>query len=630
MMIILALFVVPGLGLVGVEGFRNLFDDSANVAKVGSYKITYQAFDQAMRAQMDQARQSLGENFDARAFDTPQTRAAVLDSMIDQRVLNDATLSRNLTVSDAAVRKAIEGIPAIAALRRPDGAFDTDSYRRLLAAQGMTPEQFDARVRYDLAGQQLPQNVQSSAMGPNSVASRLLAATATVREIRVQSFAPEAYLARVHPSDAQLHSWYEAHREALRTPEQAQIQYVTLNAATAGQGIEPTEAQLRKYYDDHIAQFRTEEEVRASHILIAAAKDASAADKAAAKAKAEALLKQVKAKPASFAELARSASQDPGSAAKGGDLGYFGHGMMLKSFEDAAFALKKGEISGLVQSDFGYHIIEVTDRKPAETRPFEAVKAELVAPTREDLAKRRLADDVAGFENAVYEHADSLEPAAAQYKLPVRTATVSRTPGSAADADPVLKNPKLLAAVFADDALKAHHNTAAIDLGDGSRVAARVLAYQPSTVPAFEAVRSTVLARVTAEQASRLAREDGEKRLAALRKSPDDSGFGPVQKVSLNEPQGLTPDAMRALVTLDRAKLPAFAGAVLPDGGYAVIRLQSVTPPDSAGPDQLRAAARQVDSVLGQAEFDAYLKSLRAEASVKKYSTQARKVEDEE
>ncbi|SDV51475.1 SurA N-terminal domain-containing protein [Chitinasiproducens palmae] len=634
MMILLALFIVPGLGLVGVEGFRGFFDESKNVAKVGSYKISYQEFDQAFRSQLDQARQALGGAYDAKQFDTPQARDALLDSMIDQRVLSDATIDRHLTASDGGVRQAIESLPAIAALRRPDGSIDIDKYRQLLTANGLTPDQFDARVRFDLANQQLPQSIQATAIAPVSLARTLLAATGTQYEVQTQAFEPRAFANGIVPTDKQLNDYYAAHRETFREPESATIQYVVLSPAALGADIAPTDAQLRKYYDDHIAQFRTDEQVRARHILITVAKDAPAAEQEKAKQKAQAVLDELHAHPDRFAELAKQNSQDPGSAAKGGDLGFFGHGMMVKDFEDEAFKLQPGQTSGLVHSDFGYHIIQVTERKPAQTRPFEQVRAELIDATRADLAKRRLTDDTAAFSNAVYEQSASLQGVADKFKLPVKTATVERTPSMQPGVDPVLQNPKLLEAVFADESLKQKHNTAAIDVGGDSRVAAHVVSYQPARLPSFADVKATVTERVIAEEAASRARAAGEKRLAALRAAPTGAGatdgFGAPVKISANQAQGFTPDAMRTIVGTDPAKLPAFVGSALPDGGYAVYRVVSVTPAPAPTEQAAQQAGQQLQQVYAQAEWAAVLATLRADTSIKKYSTQSRKADDEE
>src|SRR6201997_3247792 len=216
--------------------------------------------------------------------------------------------------------------------------------------------------------------------------------------------------------------YFDAHRNGFATPATATIQYLVMSPAALSASVQPSDADLKKYYDDNIAHYRTDGQVRASHILIAAPKDASAADKAKAKQKADEVLAQLKAHPDQFAQIAQQDSQDPGSASKGGDLGYFGPGMIAggKAIDDAVFKLKKDEISDIVQTDFGFHIIKVTDVKPAVTKPFDEVKDSIAKDVKAQEAAKLFADDSEGFTSTVYEQAKSLQPAADKYKLQIQ------------------------------------------------------------------------------------------------------------------------------------------------------------------------------------------------------------------
>ncbi|MGI4861495.1 MAG: SurA N-terminal domain-containing protein [Janthinobacterium lividum] len=625
MMIILALFVVPGLGLVGIQGFRGMFDNSGNAAKVGSDVITRQQFDAALRDQTDRARQMLGQSYDPKTFDTPAMRQATLDGMIQQRVVGQETRRLNLTASDEAVRSAIMAIPAIAALKRPDGSFDASTYQQLLAAQGMTGPQLDASERFQLASAQITQNIGQSALLPNSLAQHLAALVGQQRDVQGLVLRAADYRSRVQPSEAQIKQYYDAHHAEFITPESATIQYVVLSSATLAQSVKPTEAEIAKYYQDHLSQYKTAGEVRASHILITVDKNASADQRAAAKAKAEGILKQVTAHPDQFAALAKSDSQDPGSAAKGGDLGYFGRGMMLKPFEDAAFGLQKGQISPLVQTDFGYHIIEVTDVKPSVTRALADVHDEIVHSLQNDAAAKRYADDVDGFSNTVYEQGDSLQPAADKFGLTLQTASVTRSPSPAAPAGDPANNAKVLAAVFSDDVLKNKHNTSAIDLGNKTQVAARVTAYQPAALPPLEQVREAVRNKLVDTQAAELARQDGAARLQAFEKAPTGTaalaGFSPVAKVTRSDAQGVPPAAMAPIFKANAAKLPAFVGIDLPDGGgYAIYRINQVTAGAPVDAAHMSAITQQLAQISAQGEVSAYLAALRKRTKVKIYS----------
>ncbi|SOE81734.1 peptidyl-prolyl cis-trans isomerase D [Caballeronia arationis] len=619
MMALLILIIVPGLGIVGIQGFSSFFDENANVASVNGHKITRIEYDNALRQQVDRARQMLGAQFDPKMFETPAMRTALVDSLVQQRALADETQRLHLTASDEAVRRALLADPVISSLRKPDGTIDVERYKQLLAMQGMTPEQYDERIRYGLATDQIPGSIQASAFTSKALAQSLTELAEQRRDVQGLAFRTADYTSKVQPTVAQIKSYYDAHRNEFATPETASIQYLVLSPSTLSAVIKPTDADLKKYYDDNIQRYRTEGEVRASHILINAPKDGSAADKAKAKAKADELLTQVKAHPDQFAQIAEKNSEDPGSASKGGDLGYFSRGMIAggKAFDDAAFGLKKGEVSDVVQSDFGYHIIQATDVKPASTKPFDEVKDALTKDYVAQQASKSLADDAQGFTDAVYEKSKTLQPAADKYKLQIQTATVAPTPNPQLPQDNPLNNAKFLAAVFAPDSVKDHNNTQAIDVGGNTLIAARVADYKPAAVPALDTVKDTVRAKVVAEEAAAMARKDGAAKLAEVQKSNSTAGFSSVSTVSRNDPQGMPPVALGAIFKADASKLPAYVGVDLGNDGYAIYRVNGIQKATPVAADRLAGAQQQVAQVYAQAEMEAYLESLKARSKVK-------------
>ncbi|KXV09904.1 peptidylprolyl isomerase [Caballeronia megalochromosomata] len=619
MMALLILIIVPGLGMVGIQGFSNYFDESSYVASVNGHKITRAEFDSAFRQQVDRARSMLGAQFDAKMFDTPEARAAMVDSLVQQRVMADETQRLHLTASDDAVRRALLSDPVISSLKKPDGSIDLDRYKQLLAMQGMTPAQYDERMRYTIATEQIPGSIQATSFTPKSLAQSLTELAEQKRSVQGLSLRTADYTAKVQPTDAQLTAYYEAHRNDFATPETATIQYLLLSPSTIAAASKPSDADLKKYYDDNIQRYRTEAEVRASHILVNAPKDASAADKAKARQKADELLAQVKAHPDQFAQIAQKNSDDPGSASKGGDLGYFAHGQIAggKAFDDAAFSLKKGEVSNIVESDFGYHIIQATDVKPSVTKSFDEVKDALAKDYAAQQGTKGFADDAQGFTDLVYEKAKSLQPAADKYKLTIQTATVGPKPNPQLPPDNPLNNPKFLTAVFAPDAAKDRNNTQAIDVGNNTLIAARVTDYKASTVPAFDAVKDEVRKKVVADMAAALAKKEGEAKLAGLQKSKSTDGFTSPVTVSRNDAQGLPPAALSAIFKADASKLPAYVGVDLGADGYAIYRVNGIEKAAPVAADRLAGAQQQVAQVYAQADMEAYVNALKARSKVK-------------
>lgn len=618
MLLLLLVLVFPSFVFFGVESYSRFMDSSHDAAKVDGRAISVQEVDNVVRDQTERMRQILGASYDPRQFEGPAARQAVLDQLILQRVVSAEVAREHLTVSDAEVAAAIQSIPAIAQLKAADGKFDEKAYVQLLAAQGMTPDQLDARIRFDLATQQLSNAVAATGFMPKSLLDRLLAVRDQEREVQALVIKPADFTAKVTPDAAALKAYYDAHTAAYTVPEQAKVEYVVLSgdALAASQTVTPE--QLKSYYDSNLARFKTEEQRRASHILIAAAKDAPAAQRAAAKEKATRLLEELRKHPETFAAVARKESQDPGSAEKGGDLGFMGRGALVKPFEDAMYALKPGQISDVVETDYGYHIIKLDEIKPAATQPLEAVKAELENELRKQLAAKQYAEQADAFGNMVYEQADSLKPAADKFHLTIQTAdNVTRAPNPALGAQNPLNNEKVLKALFSDDAIKNKRNTEAVQVGPNTLVSARIVDYRPSSVRKFEEVEAQVRQAYIAQQAAELARKDGESRLEALKKDPGTAGFGPSIAVSRTRGDGVPPKAAEAVMRADTLKLPAFVGVDLGHDGYAIYRINKVSTPAQPKPEQRQAEAQQLAQLVGQADLNAYYESLKARAKVK-------------
>ena len=510
---LMVLLIFPSFIFFGIQGYSRFTDGSAaDVAKVDGRGITRAEWEAAHKRQVERMRQQM-PGVDARLLDTPEFKRQTLDALVQEYVLRSAAFKLHLLPGDERLARLFRTDPALAGLRNADGTINRD----MLAAQGMSAEGFTEQLRQDYALRQVLAAVRASGFVPPADAAAALDAMLQRREIQFERFDPAAYAAKVNPGDAELQAYYKAHEKDFVAPEQAGIEYVLLDLDTIGRDISLPEADLRKYYDENIARYTAAEERRASHILIKADKDMPAADRAKAKARAEALLAEVRKSPAGFAELARKQSEDTGSAGQGGDLDFFGRGAMVKPFEDAVFAMKVGEISPVIESDFGFHIITLTAVRGGEKKPFEQVRPEIEAEVRKSLAQKKYSEAAEQFSETVYQQYDSLQPVIDKLKLSKHTATVARAPAPGASGP--LASEKLLAAVFGNEALKNKRNTDAVEVGPSQLASARVVKYEPAhTLPLAE-VKDRVRAAVVAEQAAALARKDGEAKLAAARQN---------------------------------------------------------------------------------------------------------------
>lgn len=599
--VFLVLIALP-FAFFGVESFRD-GGAGVDVAKVGEVKISQQEFQQAVREQQDRLRGQLGE-LDPKVLDNPEFRQAILDDLIDQRLLFQEARKRHLFASDDAVRQAIMAVEAF----QDNGQFSQQRYEALLSAQGMSPAGFEAQVRQDLALQQLAGTIGRSGIVSQRVTDKVLTLQSEARHVQEFVLPVENYVAKVKLEDGAAKKFYDENTEQFRTPDQAKVEYVVLTPESLA--VEVSEAEIKAWYDGHKERYQQPEERRASHILIAAEK----LGKDKARQKAEEVLREVQAKPAAFAELARKHSDDPGSASQGGDLGFFGRGMMVKPFEDATFALRDGEVSGIVESDFGFHIIKLTGQHVAREKPLAEVRGEIERELKSSAVARKFAEAAESFSNMVYEQSDSLQPVADQFKLKIqRSDWIGREANPAAG---VLGNAKLLAAVFSDDTIQNKRNTEAVEVAQNTLVAARIAEYQPASVQPLAGLQATIEKLLVNQEAQKLARADGEARLAALQSGTDKLAWGADKVVSRMDARLLPPQAAPLVFRMDKSKLPGYAGVDLPGKGYALYRLSKVTPGAALDTARRQGLQGQLRSLAAQQEVAMYLSALRARYKV--------------
>lgn len=612
--LILMPLVFVSFVFVGVQGYDNMNDGAgAEVARVDGQKITQAEWDAAHRRQVEQARSRM-QGVDAKFFDSPEVKRESLDQLVRDRVLFAASSRGHLSVSNERLMREIQSIPQLAALKRSDGSFDVEAYKAMVQASGRSAENFEAGLRQDLSVRQVLTAVEASATPASAAARTALDALLQQREVQVLRFDSKDQTAGITPTEAELAAYHKANEGEFRAPEQAQIEYVVLDIDSISAHVSAPEEELRKFYEQNIARYTVAEERRASHILVKAPKDAPAAERQKAKAKADALLEQLRKAPATFAEVAKKNSDDTGSAERGGDLDFFGRGAMVKPFEDAAYAMKAGEISNVVESDFGHHIIRLDAVRGGEKKPFEAARAEIEAEVKKQLAAKEFAADAERFSNLVNKDTDNFKGVVGELKLTAQTATVLREP--APDAKGALASPKLLDAVFTSDSIKSKQNTEAIEIGPNQLASARIVSHTPARVQALSEVTARVRERVVQQQAAAKARKAGEDKLAALKASDQTAGLPPPVLLSRSDPAGQPRQVVDDVLKADGAKLPQWLGVDLGTGGYAVVRLTAVKNRAPDAPEVAQLLPRYGQAWAG-AESQAYYKALERRYKVK-------------
>ncbi len=606
--IVLVLITLP-FAFFGLESYRHSGDAGAP-ATVNGTKISQQEFETALRQQQDRMRQMLGANFDPSMLESVDAKRAILENLVEQRLLIQRAKAAGLTVTDEQVARLIGGIDAF----KQDGKFDQARYAAALGSQNMSPLMFEARVRDDLLGQQLRESYALNGYASNTVTDNVIAINEQQRAVSVAGVSLQSYMGLVKVDDVEARTYYDQNQKEFKLAEQAQVEYVIFSINDLMAKVVVKDEDVKKYYDARQAEFGTAEQRQAAHILIAVAADAPQADKDAARAKAEALLKQVRQNPAQFAELAKQNSHDSGSAMNGGDLGWFARGIMTKPFDEAAFALKSGEISGLVQSEFGYHIIKLLGVRPSEARPFLAVRDEIINKLRQQQAADSYAELAEKFSNTVYEQSDSLRPASElagvkvlQSAWLVKGASVGE-PWTA----------KVLEAVFSDDAVKNKRNTAAIEVAPNTLLAAHILEYKPAATRSFNEVQDLIKQKILHKKALDMAEKQGRMLLAQLQQGGKVAlDWSDVQSVTHAQHGKLDAAVVRQIFQADATKLPQYIGAESRQDGFILVRVDSVKSGDK--PDDTKRAkyAQQLRQMTGDEMFNAYLKDVKARAEIK-------------
>ena len=604
--IFLGLITLP-FAFWGVDSYVRNSGAGNDVASIGDSRVTVQQFDQALRERQDQMRQAMGASFKPEMINSPEARLSVLNSLIDQQLLMLESSKNRLVVTDGALRDVIGSIPSL----QEDGKFSMEKYERALRAQGMSQPQFEAKLRQDLTLRQLMGTISDSAFVSQAQATTILNLQLEERQYSEFRIAPEQYADKVKVDADAVKKFYDQNQAQFEIPEQVKVEYVILSLDSMLSQISVSDAEIKARFEGHKDKYQQPEERRASHILIVAKTEG---EKAAAKAKAEEVLKEVRKTPAKFADLAKQYSQDPGSAKSGGDLGYFGRGMMVKAFEEAVFKQKEGEISDVLESEFGYHIIKLTGIKTAKVKSLDEVRADIVSELKREAATRKFAESAEAFNNTVYEQSDSLQPAAEKFKLKIQqSGWLKKNPDQreAAALGP-LANEKILASLFSEDAVKNKRNIEAYEIAPNTLLSARVVEHVAASTRPLESIKNDIEKLLKAQESATLAKNTGESRLEELKKGGDDKlAWSSLKSASRMQSRDLPPAAVRAVFKAEVQKLPAYAGASV-GGAYVLYKIVKVNAPEKLDETRRNALQNEYAHILAQEELSAYLNALRA------------------
>ncbi|MCC6917056.1 SurA N-terminal domain-containing protein [Nitrosomonas sp.] len=609
--VVLLIAVLPFM-FWGLESYQSM-DSASDVATVDGEKISRQEYEQAIRTQQENLRNMLGEKFDAGLLDTPQMRQAVLENLIQEKLLRREAGQIGLTVLDSRLTAEIQNISFF----QEDGKFSYQRYRDLLQRQGMSPAMFEAKVAGELMRQQLLEGIAGSVIIPKSVAGEVASLSATTYTINQVTINPDQYMNQAEPDEAAIQSYYDSHSRDFTLPERVKVDYVVLSLDELTKQEQISDEEIRKYYEAHQDEFGQAEERRASHILLSVPAGATEEQKASVRARAEEVLEQIKQDPEKLPELAAELSEDPGSAKAGGDLGFFARGLMVKPFEDEVFQMQPGEVRGPVETPFGFHIIRLTEVKGADVASLDDVREKIRQILQHQKVADRFGEISEDFSNIVYEQNDSLQPVAQMFNLSVQqSGWIDRNSKEPS----VLANERVLQAIFSESAIRDHFNTESIEISPDTFVAARVVEHQTASAQSIGLVKDRIVEILKKQLASETAEKEGKQKLAELQAGETDVSleWGTPAEVSFSQKNGRDEEVLHALFQANVEKLPAYVGVASNKNGYDLIRINQVKEADKGNESsQYNLILGQLQQVHGQEEMSAYIAGLRQRAEVK-------------
>ena len=612
---IVGLIVIP-FAFFGIETFRTGGGDPT-VAKVGDQKITQQQFKAAYDQRLQQLQAMMGENFRQDMIDRPRFRQGVLDDMIQESMLRQHVRKAGYRAADAMVFESISAIPAF----QQDGKFSGEAYRERLAAQGYTPARFEGQLRDSLVIDQMRDGILHSGFVAPAGAAQAFRLDEQQRTLAYAAFPAAKYLAQVEVDAAAIQKRYDDRKASYQSPERMKVAYLELSLEALPPVAAPTADYLHAIYDEQKkTRFSTVEERKLRHILVNFGADQEAAKKHAAE------IAEQLGKGGDFAALARANSDDPGSKNSGGDLGWVRAGQMVPKFEAAANVLKKGEVSEPVETEFGWHVIQVQDIKEARTKAFEdaEVQAELLSVYRKQDAEHRFKELSDKLEQTSFESPNSLDAAAKATGLAVQTSDwFTRDAGAGIGATPPVRQ-----AAFSEEVRQNGENSRPLPVGANHVVVVRKAEYEAPHPRTLEDVSAAIRDELKLEGARARAAAEAKAVQEAVAAGRTLAAAASGTKAEFKDAGAVRRSATgidpKILETAFRMARPAEGKArveqvKLMSGDIAVVAVTAVQDAEwAAAPeaDQKKELARLRDAAAG-AEFSAYREDLKKRMDVK-------------
>ncbi len=616
--LIIGLLVVV-FSLWGIESYlRN--ETTIYAAKVNDVEISVQDFRFGLRQQANRLQMMYGSQFDRSMINSAEFKEGVLNGLVEQEVLVQAAGEAGMVISDGFLRAQIHGMKEF---QNEQGEFDPEKYQRLLDSQGIPATLFEREMRRQLLVSQLASSVSGTAIVTDPTIDQGLRLQGQTRDVQYVSLAVAPRIASIPVTEEEIGAFYEENKSRFVEPEQIQLAYLDLNLDDIATSVEVTDDEVRALYEQQKASLVSDEQRRARHILIKLDADADESTQLAAEAKARQLIDQLKS-GADFVELAKQESDDPGSASQGGDLGFFGRGVMVPEFEEAVFAMGENEITDEpVRSSFGLHVIQVTGIQAGEIPAFDEVKDKLKKQAQRTAAEDQFYELSELLGTHSFESPDTLSVAAEQTGLEIKTSDwFPKTGGSG-----IAAYPNVTAAAFSEDVLDERNNSQMLELSPTRVVVVRVKEHKAAEQIALDNVREPIRSQLQRDKAAETVKLEGEAMLAELESGKDLATLAAAKELEVKTVDSLTrsdakedrmlvAEAFRAPRRNDNQ--PSVTGFTLRNGDYIVMAVSGIEDGvvDGFNEADKMAFRRNMTQLLGRAEMQALLASLKARAEI--------------
>jgi len=598
---------------------------SVGVAKVNGVEIELPEFQQALQRQRNQLRSLLGTDA-SRLIDDARLRDATLRRLVTDEVILQTARAAGMRIGDAQLAYAIQHQKQFLA----DGKFSPVNYRQFLSGQGLSPGRFERDYQRSLLLEQVADGVTWSAFVTQHELDRLARLSKETRRYAELVVSAAKYRNPQAVSDDAVRARYEQNKTGYQSPEQVRLAYLEVSRAKIAQGIEVSDADLRALYESQKANFSAPERRKASHILIQVANGADAKTVAAARKRIDAIRREYE-QGAKFADLARKYSEDPGSAKKGGDLGYFERGIMEPSFEKAAFSMSVGDVSEPIRTLFGWHLIKLTGIDKTHAPSFDEVRPRLLKDARAQRAEKIYLDDVERVSNLTFENPESLEPAADAVGLQVKETGFVARDGEGGEG--IAKNPKVLEAAFSADVLSGGNNSEAIDVDDGRVVVVRVLEHRAAARRPLAEVSAEIRSELAAEAAGKAAAKAAAALLDRLRTGEPAAQVAANAALSWTAERSTTRSAAKGendvidtvfKMARPSGDTPRFDALQLGNGDVVIVALRGVTEGEIPQNEAAKTARRTLSAQHGGGAFSALSLALRSRAKIETFKQNLR------